>query len=130
MIKCKRCEKENDSKLWRCEVCNELLHEEQISREKKKKPKNYIVFSILLILSFIPTAIISFYYGLKVNSNFRAGDYDKAEVCSKKAKLWFWISIGISIILTIIFLKYILSMYNQLNPLINKQMQDILNQTR
>ena len=62
MIKCKRCEKENDSKLWRCEVCNELLHEEQISREKKET-KNYIVFSILLILSFIPTAIISFITG-------------------------------------------------------------------
>ena len=126
MIKCKRCGKENDSKFWRCEVCNELLHEEQIPYIKKKKPKNYIVYSILLILSFIPTALISFYYGLKVNSNFRAGDYDKADTYAKKAKFWFWISIGISIILTIIFVQYILSMYSQLNPLINKQMQDIL----
>ena len=126
MIKCPRCGKENESKLWRCEGCNDILHEEQIYSIKKKKPKNYLLFSLLLILSFIPTAIISFYYGLKVNYSFRAGDYDKAETCSKKAKLWFWISVGISIILTIIFIQYILSMYNQLNPLINKQMQDIL----
>ena len=122
MLICKKCGKENDTNAWQCVVCGHNLHEEV----KKVKPKNYIVLSVLLMLSCIPTAIVSFIYGLKVNSSFVTGEYDAMETYSQKAKLWVWISFILGIILTIISMFYIMKIFNSLNPLLTKQMQDLM----
>ncbi|OGF50986.1 MAG: hypothetical protein A2231_06420 [Candidatus Firestonebacteria bacterium RIFOXYA2_FULL_40_8] len=118
MIKCKACGKENGDNLWKCEACNFPLHDdERRPRIEKPKPKNYMIVSILLILSCIPTAIVSFIYGLKVNSSFLEGKYDEAETYTRKAKTWVWISVVIGIIITIIFMMFFSQFISKLNPL-------------
>ena len=82
--------------------------------------------SILLILSCVPTAIISFYYGLKVNSSFLNGKYDEAETYTQKAKFWIRISVAIGAILLLISLIYVARLYNEMGPVMDKEMQKLL----
>lgn len=114
MIKCKSCGKENGENVWKCETCNFPLHDEPRPLAEKKKPKNYIIPSVLLILSCIPTALVSFFYGMKVNSSFLNGNYTEAETYTQKAKIWIRISAGIAIVIIIIFMMYIAKLYNRL----------------
>ncbi|OGF54859.1 MAG: hypothetical protein A2497_03835 [Candidatus Firestonebacteria bacterium RifOxyC12_full_39_7] len=86
-----------------------------------------MIISILLILSCIPTAIVSFIYGLKVNSSFLEGKYDEAETYTQKAKLWVWISVILGIIVTVLFMLFVVTpVYNQMGPLVDKEMQKLL----
>ncbi|MFH1074518.1 MAG: CD225/dispanin family protein [Candidatus Firestonebacteria bacterium] len=126
MIKCKSCGKENDDNLWKCEACNFSLQDEPGPQVAKLKPKNYTVISILLILFCVPTAVVSFIYGMKVNSSFLSGKYEEAETYAKKAKLWVWLSVGIGVILMIIFMMHVASIYKEMSPLMDKEMQKIL----
>jgi|GEM_PF-2251325 len=126
MLKCKSCGKENGDNLWKCEFCNFPLHEENKPQDVKPKPKNYMVISVLLLLSCIPTAIVSFIYGLKVNSSFLNGNYAEAETYTEKAKLWLWISVGLGIVIMLVFLVYAAEFYNKMAPGMEKEMQNIL----
>lgn len=126
MIKCKSCGKENGENVWKCETCNFPLHDEPRPLAEKKKPKNYIIPSVLLILSCIPTALVSFFYGMKVNSSFLNGNYTEAETYTQKAKIWIRISAGIAIVIIIIFMMYIAKLYNQMGPMMDKEIQRLL----
>ena len=81
MIKCKKCGKENEDNNWKCIVCEDLLHEEV--QKKVIRPSNFIMLSVIIILSGIPTGIISLVYGILVNSSFNKDEYDKAKKYSK-----------------------------------------------
>ena len=119
---CRKCGMKNDDNARKCVTCSADLYELQ---KEKAKPKNYMVFSVLLLLSCIPTAIVSFIYGLKVNKSFLNGNYDAMETYSQKAKMWVWISFILGIIITLISIPYILQIYGQVNAGIDKQMKDI-----
>lgn len=123
---CRKCGKENDDKFWKCEACGELLHDIEMTERRRIKPKNYLFLSVLLLLSAVPTAIISIIYGLKVNSFFNSGKYDEAEKYSKKTRFWVWISFIIGLIMTLVIIKYLNNFIGQYNTLLNEQMQDIL----
>lgn len=120
---CQKCGSKNDDNGWKCVTCGADLHGRP---EQKVKPKNYMVLSVLLILSCIPTAIVSFIYGLKVNKSFLNGNYDEMETYSQKAKMWMWISVILGIIITLITIPYILQLFNQVNAGMDKQMRDLL----
>lgn len=113
----------NDANAWKCVTCGADLHE---ALQAGIKPKNYMVFSVLLFLSCIPTAVISFIYGLKVNKSFLNGDYEKMEAYQQKARMWVWISFILGIIISIIFFSYFVRTYGSLNIAIDKQMKDLL----
>jgi len=120
---CRKCGSKNDDNAWKCVTCGADMHE---LRQEKVKPKNYMVFSVLLLLSCIPTALISFFYGLRVNKSFLNGNYDEMETYSQKAKMWVWISFALGIIITLISIPYLLQLYSQINAGMEKQIKDLL----
>ena len=124
MIKCKKCGKENEDNNWKCIVCEDLLHEEV--QKKVIRPSNFIMLSVIIILSGIPTGIISLVYGILVNSSFNKDEYDKAKKYSKKARLWVWVSILLGLILFVIVFKYFIHLYNQFSSMSIMQMMDLL----
>jgi len=68
-----------------------------------------------MIISLIPTGIVSLIHGLRVNTFFNAGEYEKAKTSSKKAKFWVWISFWIGIILLIISIKFMIGFMRDFN---------------
>jgi Gpi18-like mannosyltransferase len=71
-------------------------------------PNNYLVWAILTtIFCCLPFGIVSIVYAAQVNSKWMMGDYDGARASSKNAKLWAWISFGIAIALSLIWVALI-----------------------
>ena len=129
MIYCKKCGKDNEDNAWKCVACGTVLHYmPQMPKPMPVKPKTYMWISVLMILSLIPTGIISMLYGFKVTRSFNAGEFEMAKVYSKKAKYWNWISFWIGIVIFIIFLKYVLGLVGQMNSMMEKSMNEMLGQ--
>jgi len=65
---------------------------------------NYLVHAILVTLfCCLPFGIVSIVYAAQVNGKLQAGDYNGAVECSNKAKTWAWISLGIGLAFTLIY---------------------------
>jgi hypothetical protein len=63
---------------------------------------NYLVFAILTtVFCCLPTGIPAIIYAAQVNGKLLAGDYAGAQVASKNAKLWCWVSFGIGLVGTL-----------------------------
>jgi Interferon-induced transmembrane protein/zinc-ribbon domain len=59
---------------------------------------NYLVFSILAtVLCCLPAGIVAIIYAAQVNGKLQAGDIAGAQVASKNAKMWCWISFGVGL---------------------------------
>lgn len=57
---------------------------------------NYLVFAILAtVLCCLPAGIPAIVYAAQVNSKLQAGDVAGAQLSSKNAKMWCWISFGL-----------------------------------
>ena len=60
---------------------------------------NYLVPAVLTTLCCcLPGGVVAIIYAAQVNSKLAAGDVDGAADASRKAKMWCWISIGLSIV--------------------------------
>lgn len=80
---------------------------EQASQDKNAMPKNWILESILIILlCCMPLAIISIFYGSKVDSLYFARKFEQAQEYSKKAEKWFYTAIIVNISLIFIVFMY------------------------
>lgn len=67
-----------------------------------RPPKNYLLESIIVtILCCLPAGIVAIVYASSVETKFYAGDLRAAQEASEKAKLWTWISAGMSVFLYI-----------------------------
>jgi hypothetical protein len=65
---------------------------------------NYLVFAILAtVLCCLPTGIAAIVYAAQVNGKLQAGDYAGAQAASKNAKMWCWISLGLGLAVTLIW---------------------------
>ena len=65
---------------------------------------NYLVFSILTtVLCCLPTGIPAIIYSAQVNGKLQAGDIAGAQVASRNAKMWCWISFGLGLAFTLIY---------------------------
>jgi hypothetical protein len=57
--------------------------------------QNYLVFAILAtVLCCLPTGIAAIVYAAQVNGKLQAGDIVGAQLASKNAKMWCWISLA------------------------------------
>ncbi len=61
-------------------------------------PSNYLVWAILTtILCCLPFGIVSIVYAAQVNSKWQVGDFAGANIASKNAKIWAWVSFGVGL---------------------------------
>lgn len=66
--------------------------------QPQNPPANYLVVGILTtIFCCLPFGIVSIVYAAQVNSKWFSGDQEGAMNASKNAKMWAWISFGISV---------------------------------
>lgn len=91
---------------------NNLDNKKQDVQKQVPMPKNWILESILIILlCCMPLAIISIFYGTKVDSLYFARKFDQAQEYSKKAEKWFYTAIIVNIALIfIVFMYYFISL--------------------
>ena len=69
------------------------------------KIQNYLMPAILITLCCcVPAGIVAIIYAAQVNSKLAAGDIAGARAASEKAKLFFWIALGLGLVIGIIWL--------------------------
>ena len=67
--------------------------------------QNYLVFAILSTVLCCPaTGIPAIIYAAQVNGKLQAGDLAGAKAASNNAKMWCWISLGIGLAGTVLWL--------------------------
>jgi hypothetical protein len=65
---------------------------------------NYLVFAILVtVLCCLPAGIPAIVYAAQVNSKLQAGDISGAQLASKNAKMWCWISAGAALAIVVLW---------------------------
>lgn len=70
---------------------------------RPEKPKNWIVEAVIVtILCCSPLALVSIFFGSRVNPRYERGDYEGAASASKTAKLLVFVSLALGIIFYII----------------------------
>ena len=71
-------------------------------------PPNYLVWAILTtIFCCLPFGIVSIVYAAQVNAKWQAQDYEGAMNSSRNAKIWAWVSFGVSVAIFIIYMALI-----------------------
>ncbi|PKQ44124.1 CD225/dispanin family protein [Confluentibacter flavum] len=71
---------------------------------KPPRPNSYLALAIITtIVCCLPTGIVSIIYSTKVNGLYEDGKYEEALKASKNAKTWGLISIGITLIVIILY---------------------------
>ena len=110
---CRKCGTQNDDNAFRCVSCGQIIQEiqqgQQVQPTGGNLPSvpNYLVHAILAtIFCCLPFGIVSIVYAAQVNSKLLAGDYAGAVDSSNKAKTWFWISFGIGLALTLMWVFF------------------------
>jgi hypothetical protein len=70
---------------------------------------NYLVQSILVTLfCCLPLGIVAIINAAQVNNKLVAGDMAGALVASRKAKMWCWWSLGLSIVFWLIYIVFMM----------------------
>ena len=69
---------------------------------------NYLVFAILTtVFCCLPTGIPAIVYAAQVNGKLQAGDLAGAQLASKNAKTWCWVSFGLGLGVTLLYMLVI-----------------------
>jgi len=69
---------------------------------------NYLVFAILTtVFCCLPTGIPAIVYAAQVNGKLQAGDLAGAQLASKNAKTWCWVSFGVGLGVTLLYMLVI-----------------------
>jgi len=67
--------------------------------------QNYLVFAILTtVLCCLPAGIPAIVYAASVNGKLQAGDFAGAKTASDNAKMWCWISFGLGLGVSVIWI--------------------------
>lgn len=77
------------------------------SRFPADKPANFLAWAILTtVFFFLPFGIVSIVKASKVDDLWYAGYCNEAQMAAHSARLWFWWSFGVGIVLNIIWLIF------------------------
>jgi hypothetical protein len=106
---CRQCGQENDENTYRCVRCGYQIHSAPVPLVTGETVPNYRVFALLSVAFAalcsacyclpigLPFAIPAVICSSQVNGRVGAGDIQGARDAAKKAKMWCWISVGISL---------------------------------
>ncbi len=107
---CRKCGTQNDDNAFRCVNCNEIIQQvQQVQQFDANMPSvpNHLVFAILVtIFCCVPFGIVGIVYAAQVNGKLTAGDYAGAVDASNKAKTWCWVSFGIGLAITLMWVFF------------------------
>lgn len=107
---CRKCGTQNDDNAFRCVNCGQVIQEvQQVQPVGGNLPSipNYLVHAILAtVFCCLPFGIVSIVYAAQVNSKIAAGDYAGAVDASDKARTWFWVSFGIGLAVTLMWVFF------------------------
>lgn len=107
---CRKCGAQNDDNAFRCVNCNEIIQQaQQVQQFDANMPSvpNHLVFAILVtIFCCVPFGIVGIVYAAQVNGKLTAGDYAGAVDASGKAKTWCWVSFGIGLAVTLMWVFF------------------------
>lgn len=104
---CTKCGKQNDDNAYKCIQCGSVMPRPAVhpSGGQRQSVPNYLVQAILAtVFCCLPCGIAAIVFAAQVNSKLAAGDLDGAIESSRKAKMWCWISFGVGLAGTIIYL--------------------------
>lgn len=72
--------------------------------------QNYLVFAILAtVFCCLPTGIPAIVYAAQVNTKLQAGDLAGAQAASNNAKMWCWVSFGLGLGITALYVILIMA---------------------
>lgn len=113
MIFCSQCGASNTDDAVLCAQCGRDLHAAiqtspaggpQPGYQARANVPNYLVFAILVtVLCCLPTGIAAIVYAAQVNAKLAAGDVAGAQLASKNAKMWCWISAGAGLLIGVLY---------------------------
>ena len=94
---CPFCGANNADDSFACTQCGKSLR--AAAPAAPVQVQNYLVFAILTtVLCCLPAGIPAIVYAAQVNGKVQSGDIAGAQLASKNAKMWCWISFGASLI--------------------------------
>jgi len=102
---CPQCGANNADNASQCTQCGRML---QASAQPGIQPAvnvpNYLVFAILAtVLCCLPAGIPAIIYAAQVNGRLQSGDVAGAQLASKNAKMWCWISVGVGLLFGVVW---------------------------
>jgi len=101
---CDSCKKEIPDDSTFCPLCGSTVNRQTPGPVEKKVP-NYLVQAILVtIFCCMPTGVAAIIFAAQVNGKLQSGDIDGAVKASSNAKLWCWVSLGVGIVVTVLFI--------------------------
>lgn len=101
---CTRCGANNDNNAYRCVSCGEVLQTLGGPTPPVLKVPNYLVQAIgVTVLCCLPFGIPAIVFAAQVNGKLQAGDVQGAMDCSRKARMWCWISFSLGLTATMLY---------------------------
>jgi uncharacterized membrane protein YvbJ len=114
---CTKCGTQNYDSSLKCVQCGDVLRRPQqfgAGAARTIEISNYLIQAILVtIFCCMPFGIPAIVFAAQVNSKVDSGDYKGAIDSSKQAKMWCWISFGIGLTISIIYLLFIVAGFIQ-----------------
>ena len=103
---CRKCGTLNQDNAYKCVQCGEILQTGPVTGIGGTPPpkiQNYLIHSILAaLLCCPPTGVAGIVYAAQVNTRIQAGDMQGALASSQKARMWFWISVIVGVVVNVI----------------------------
>ena len=104
---CGNCGSQNDDNTYKCFKCGYALKQTGVAGKPPEKIPNYLVPSIFLTLfCCLPLGIPAILFSAQVNGKIKAGDIQGAMRSSRKAKMWCWLSFGVGLAVSILFILF------------------------
>ncbi len=101
---CTNCGTQNDDNAYKCIKCGQIIKRTPTQPIGNRNIPNYLVHSIFVtLLCCLPLGVVAIIYAAQVNGKIQAGDLKGARYYSDKAKLFCWISFGIGLGFTLVW---------------------------
>jgi uncharacterized membrane protein YvbJ len=113
---CPKCGAQNQDNVPFCATCGaqigagpvqpqQPMGTVQMGAQPAQQVQNYLVFAILTtIFCCLPFGIAAIVFASQVNTKLANGDINGAIESSNKAKMWCWLSFGLGLFFTILYI--------------------------